>query len=361
MRPRAAVFSPGAPARPVPPEPRSPGKNRSAGVAAAQDGRRLLWLTWGRHRRSRELSASLGAELCEIELHAPWIVRAFVLSVASVVRILRARPRTLIVQNPSIILATVACVLRPLLRYRLIVDRHSNFFEETFAAPSLKFRVFHALSRYTVRRADLTIVSNKVLKELLESWGGRGFVLPDRLPDLSQAKPRRLEEAHAVVFVCSHSFDEPLAEVLQAAALLGPECRVYVTGDSRLSDRRLVRNAPSNVTFTGFLSEEAYQSLLSSTDVVLALTTQPNTLLCCAYEAVALGKPLVLSNQEVLTSYFHQGVVIAEHTPGSLAAAITQALAEGPALRVEVAALAHELKDDWDVRFRELRRLMGMN
>jgi hypothetical protein len=334
---------------------------RAASKAPSPAGRPRLWLTWERHRRSRELSAALGAELRELIFDGPWSVRALALSIASAAVLLGKRPRIVFVQNPSIILATVACLLRPVLGYRLIVDRHSNFFPETLAAPSFRFRVFHALSRFTIRRADLTIVTNDPLKELLESWGGRGFVLPDRLPDLPLAIPRPLDGERAIVFVCSHAFDEPLAEVLQAAARLAPGCRVYVTGDSRRSDPRLVRGAPPNVTFTGFLSEGGYQSLLASADVVMGLTKIPDTLLCCAYEAVTLGKPLVLSNHAALVRYFRLGAIFTGHAPAEMAAAIMRALAEGARLRAESAALAPELRIDWEARFRELRRRAGLD
>lgn len=317
---------------------------------------RALWLSWERHRRSRELAGALGAELCEFESRAPWAARSAALSARTVIRLFRTRPSLLIVQNPSIVLATVACLLKPLLGYRLIVDRHSNFFEETLAAPSPKFRVFHLLSRFTVRRADLTIVTNDVLKDLLESWGGRGFILPDKLPAMALARPPLPDGEQAVVFVCSHAFDEPLAEVLEAARLLGAAYRIHVTGDSRRSDARLIRSAPANVNFTGFLDEADYQSLLASSRGVLALTSQPNTLLCCAYEAVALGLPLVLSDQVVLTRYFRQGAVITDHAPAAIAAAVRRVVAEQSRLRAEVADLGRELVADWDTRFAALRR-----
>jgi glycosyltransferase involved in cell wall biosynthesis len=330
-------------------------------TSSASSARPRIWLSWEHHRRSRELSAALGTELHEIVWDAPWGLRALALSVASAALLLRRRPRTLFVQNPSIILAVVACLLRRWIGYRLIVDRHSNFSESTLADPSLRFRLFHVLSRYTIRRADLTIVTNVALKDLLESWGGRGFVLPDRLPTLSLAKPRPPADERAVVFVCSHAFDEPLADVLQAAAMLDGGCRIYVTGDSRRSDPRLVRGAPPNVSFTGFLSEADYQSLLASAEVVLALTRLPNTLLCCAYEAIALEKPLVLSNQEALKHYFRAGAIFTGHAPDELAGAIARALAEGPRLRAEVAAFAPVLRVEWEERFRELRRRAGMD
>ncbi|MHB8078496.1 MAG: glycosyltransferase family protein [Candidatus Krumholzibacteriia bacterium] len=321
---------------------------------------RGLWLSWERHRRSRELAHALGTQLCELQSDAPWAARAVLLSSRTAAKLLGSRPDLLVVQNPSIILATVACLFKPLLGYRLIVDRHSNFFEETLAAPSFKFRIFHALSRYTVRRADLTIVTNDVLKDLLESWGGRGLVLPDKLPTLPLARPRAPGRELEVVFVCSHAFDEPVAAVIEAARLLGPEYRIHVTGDSRRSDPRLIRGAPANVTFTGFLDEAAYQSLLASSRAVLALTSLPNTLLCCAYEAVALGRPLVLSDQAALTAYFRKGTVATGHAPADIAAAVRRAVAEEARLREEVAELARELMADWENRFAALRRLADL-
>jgi glycosyltransferase involved in cell wall biosynthesis len=306
------------------------------------------------------LAKALGAELSELESGAPWAVRVCVLAVRTVMRVVRARPRVLIVQNPSMILATVACLFRPLLGYRLVVDRHSSFRQETFTSPSLKYRVFHALSRFTVRHADLTIVTNDVLKELIDEWGGRGFVLPDKPPALLLARQRTLDGEFAVVFVCSHASDEPIAEVLEAARLLGPHYRIYVTGDSRRSDARLIRGAPANVIFTGFLDEREYQSLLASSRAVLALTSQPNTLLCCAYEAVALGRPLVLSDQVVLTRYFCKGAVSTDHAPDALAAAVRRAETEEARLLEEVVELGRELAADWETRFAALRQAAGL-
>lgn len=292
-----------------------------------------------------------------MESSAPWAARALLLSMRTICKLLKQRPHYLIVQNPSIILASVASVLRPVLRYKLIVDRHSNFFEQTLTSPSLKFRLFHILSRYTVRSADLTIVTNDVLKDLLEQWGGTGFVLPDKLPRLDARDTMVLSGRHPLIFICSHSTDEPIAEVLEAARIIGPLYHIYVTGQSTRSPRDLIQMAPTNVTFTGFLPEVDYQSLLASAHVVLVLTKQPNTLLCGAYEAVALGKPLILSNQTALTSYFSKGTVATSHDPRDIATAVYRATTDAQRLHLEILSLAFELGEDWRKRFDAFCRL----
>jgi glycosyltransferase involved in cell wall biosynthesis len=319
-----------------------------------------VWITWERHRRSRELAAALGTDLFELTSDLPWAFRAIVLSTRTIWTLVVNRPRRVVVQNPSMVLAGVACCLRVILGFQLIVDRHSNFYEHTFAYRSLKYRGYHLLSRWTVRAADLTIVTNEELKSLVETWKGRGFVLPDKLPLLSLAGVRPLRGVFSVVFVCSHAFDEPIAEVIEAAELLGPEVHIYITGRVGKATEPLTRGAPANVTFTGFLTEIEYQTLLRSCHTVISLTKMPNTLLCSAYEAVALGRPLVISDQPVLTAYFRRGTVATNHEPTALCDAVRFARAHHERLRGEIASLAVELRRDWAVRFEKLRQEVGI-
>jgi glycosyltransferase involved in cell wall biosynthesis len=163
-----------------------------------------------------------------------------------------------------------------------------------------------------------------------------------------------------VVYVCSFLSDEPVEEMLGAAARLGEDFRVFVTGRVTKEFESLARSAPPSVTFTGFIPEEEYVSLLSAADVVVALTKRENTLLCGAYEGVSLRKPLVLSNQAVLRSYFKKGVVLTENSPDSLEAAIRKAARERDRLGAELAELVPELKADWASRFERLKARLGL-
>jgi glycosyltransferase involved in cell wall biosynthesis len=326
-------------------------------------GTRPVWITWERQRRSRELAAALGCDFWEMLSSRPYVLRVMELTLATAWRLLRSRPAIVLVQNPSLLLATWACAWRKVLGYRLVVDRHSSFRLHTRDSRVLKWRVFHALSRYTIRAADLTVVTNAPLRRLVEEWGGRGLVLPDPLPSLSLARRIDLPLGRHAVFVAGHGSDEPLREVVAAAALLPPDVFVHVTGDDRKVAPDIRAAAPANLRFTGFLSEKAYQSLLLSSDVILALTRQPNTLLCAAYEAIALGRPLVLSDHDELAAYFRQGRVLTDGTPKGIAAAVLEALANGQRLAAEVAALQGPLRSEWQQLFTvlvaRLRVLVG--
>ena len=312
-----------------------------------------IWITWERQRRSLELAKRLGCELHLLETGAPYLLRALLLGLKTL-RILSRRPGVVYVQNPSILLAALAALMRPALGYVLVVDRHSNFKLHTSRNPWPKWRLFHQLSRYSVPRADLTIVTNQRLAALIQAWGGRPFVLPDPLPELPQARRRDLGEP-TVVCVSSFGTDEPIAEVLSAAGIVGEGLRVVITGNPAKLPEEVKRRAPANVRFSGFLAEEEFQELIASCDAIMALTTQPNTLLCAGYEAVALGQPMILSDQEDLVSYFAKGRVATRNDAESIAAAMATAVAEREALRAECRDLAVELERSWSLRFDELQ------
>ena len=315
---------------------------------------RALWISWERHRRSRELARALSVPLVEIISDGPRLWRSASCAARTVGVLLRTRPSLLFVQNPSVQLAYLTGRLKPLLGYRLVVDRHSNFdFEDT------EHGLFNHLSNDSIRRADLTIVTNDVIADLVERKGGRPLVLQDRLPDL-HTSPQSLPGAAArIVYICSFLPDEPVLELLGAAGRLGEDFRIHVTGRVSSRFREAARTAPANVTFTGFLAEEQYASLLAAADVVVVLTTRANTLLCGAYEGVSLGKPLVLSDQAVLRAYFRQGVVLTENTPASIEAAIRTAVGERVRLASEMDRLVPVLRADWEARFGELKRRLG--
>ncbi len=325
----------------------------------ARDRAKAIWITWETMRRSEELSAAFNMPLCKYLSNRSYIVRVILLSIRTSLKLLITRPGVVVVQNPSMILATVACLLRPLLRFRLAVDRHSNFRLDTQGAASLKEKAFHLLSRYTIRKADLTIVTNEFLKKIVESWGGRGFVLQDKIPSLSYAEKIDLGGERNIVFVSSYAEDEPLEEVLVAARRIDPSIVIHITGDSRKLDRTLIDNAPPNVVFTGFLEEKKYQSYLYSCDAALVLTTDDHLLTCGAYEAISLGKPLILSGQDALREFFHTGVIFTKNEAEGIASAIQEAIDERAGHENRISELAVELNASWQTKFSDLQELLG--
>jgi glycosyltransferase involved in cell wall biosynthesis len=261
----------------------------------------------------------------------------------------RGAPAVLVVQCPSIVLGLLAVALKPLFGYSLVVDCHN----EAVTPFIVSSKLYARLLRLVHRAADLCIVTNPNLTPVIEASGGRAFVLPDKLPDLS-APPSPAAAATTVVFICTYASDEPYLEVIEAARALDPSVTVYITGRYRGQPPAV----PTNVRLTGFLPEEEYVGLLASADVIVDLTAMEDCLVCGAYEAVALGRPLVTSDTAALREYFRRGTIYTRHDSASLAAAITSALASRDRLTTEMRALKPDLIAAWTEQRDSLRSVL---
>jgi glycosyltransferase involved in cell wall biosynthesis len=314
----------------------------------------VLWIAWEDDSsiRSRVLAAELGATLYLFTAfdRSRWLrlLRYPVAIVQTAWTLATSRPRVLVVQNPSILLAFQAAVMRPLLGYRLVIDLHTPFVR----APGIKKRVADALHNYGVRNCDVVLVSNEAYQRRVERETDRVvLVLPDRIPTLNGRHDRSvLRGARAVLYVCTFSLDEPWLEVLEAATLLRGDVTLYISGRAPLRADQV----PPNVQLTGFLPPEEYQSLLRSVDAVMVLTTAEENLVCGGYEAVAAGRPLILSDTNALRGYFRRGTVFTHNTASAIAAAITEALERGDELAPEIEHLRSELTQSWNERWRDL-------
>lgn len=270
--------------------------------------KKRIWVTWDDHRRSRELAKAFDAEYFVLSCDYSRIFRYVYLVVLTCALVVKRKPKTVFCQNPSIFLASFLSVLKVLYRYKLIVDRHSNFKFDTESSNSLKWRLFHCISNFSLKKADLTIVTNSPLAKIVEQRGGRSVVLPDKLPSLSGPKHKiKYPEKISFLFICTFSYDEPVLEVLNAFVNLGPEYGLYVTGNYSKFGGVSKYFGYKNINFLGFVSEEEYVKHLFSCNATITLTSMPMTLNCGSYESVVANKPQILSNSDVIKDYFCRG------------------------------------------------------
>ena len=315
-----------------------------------------LWISWQQHRRTDGLVRELGVPLRTLHSRSSrWLKHpGFLLRTVAI--LLRERPRVLFVQNPSWFLTLESILLKPLLRYRLVVDAHNGGVYAFFRWMERFGWIFPLMHR----GADVTIVTNEALAAMVRANGGEAWVLPDALPDWAPAPAPRNEES-LITFICTFADDEPVAEVVRAAALLPPGHRVRITGKLANCPPEVRAAAAPNTEFTDFLSEEDFHALLCGSDVIMDLTTFDDCLVCGAYEAVALGVPLILSDSPVNRAYFRRGVVYARNEAEDLARAMAAAGERGAELRAEVAALRGELAAGWRTGLDGLLRRLGLD
>jgi glycosyltransferase involved in cell wall biosynthesis len=172
-----------------------------------------------------------------------------------------------------------------------------------------RYRWLLPLYRFVQRRSDLTIVTNESTGGQVKKNGGVPFVLEDKIPQFGECNQIMLRGKNNLVFICTFEKDEPYDRVIEAAKLVDSSVFIYVTGKYEKAPPEILKAAPSNVIFTGFLPERNYLDLLSSSDIIIDLTYMDDCLVCGAYEGLALGKPLILSDTAALREYFDAGAV----------------------------------------------------
>jgi len=285
---------------------------------------RTGWITWEVQRRNRSITQVLGLPLHEIVMPRPRYIRSAVATLTILPRYDRV-----VVQSPSVALAVLATGLCP---RQTLIDCHSTPVEQAEAGGWIG-----RLSGWALRRARAVIVTNPGMQVRVERWNPNVYVLPDRIPAWA---PARATQTAEVLCVRNGGPDDPVDLILSAAEQL-PGIRFVLVGP--------VQDKPRpNIEWTGWLGPQAYRDRLGQADVVLDLTDREDALLCGAYEAVAAGKPMVLSDTLALRRYFRAGVVHTLHTPDAIAANIRYALVHQDCLQRAITEARPQMDRDWD-------------
>jgi thiamine pyrophosphate-dependent acetolactate synthase large subunit-like protein len=161
-----------------------------------------------------------------------------------------------------------------------------------------------------------------------------------------------------VLFVGVFGGDEPVECVVRAAALR-PDLDVRITGDLRRCPPKLRSVAPPNVTFVGYLGGVEYRQEVAEADVVVALTTEPTSIVRAGYEAVYARRPLVITDWSQGKEVFPRAVATA-NDPDALAAAFDLALTAPKRDRAELEAARTEQMRRWHEQEATLRAALGL-
>lgn len=156
--------------------------------------------------------------------------------------------------------------------------------------------------------------------------------------------------------ICSYGKDEPIKEMLQVPLLL-PEYQFNLTGNATKLKIPCFQ-VSKNLKLTGYLNEPHYQELLENSDVIIVLTTRPDTVLNGAYEAVALEKPLITSDTEALRKHFYKGTIHTQNNAKAIAEAIKVATQHLNKLQSEISELRREKEEAWNSQFAIVQNLI---
>jgi glycosyltransferase involved in cell wall biosynthesis len=222
----------------------------------------------------------------------------------------REKPNVCFTMNPSIFASWWLSILARIYRFRLVTDLHTP----NIRLSGTKRKLFEMIFKQGVRRSDIVIVTNEIYRQTIESINSNIVIVPDPLPDLNyhdRSKVHRDNDSDKgkkfrVLFICSFDPDEPVEEVLSLDAELD-DFEVIVSGNWK----KMFRTLPElkNISFSGFLSRDDYDSLLFSADGIMTLTNKEGCLCCGAYEAFSAGKPMILSDTNALRQYFGEAPI----------------------------------------------------
>ena len=202
-----------------------------------------------------------------------------------------------IATNPSLVLGLLLLGLRRWYGFALVSDAHYVGVRALRGG-----RLLQSVLDFHNARVDLVIVTNERHAAYVAALGGRAYVCPDPLPDLSAQDCAVPVPDKAVFLVCSFEQDEPFEAVFSAFSGLQHGYTLFVSG--RYTRAGIDPARFPWVRFLGYVSEQEYYAYLRSCAVIVDLTELEDCLLCGAYEALAARKPLVVSNTSALASYF---------------------------------------------------------
>jgi glycosyltransferase involved in cell wall biosynthesis len=269
------------------------------------------------------------------------IVRYLLSAVQTIVFLRRGSYRVLIVTAPPIETALICATFRRRGK-PLILDSHPGAFGLMGDAHSRKLQILH---RWLWRRSALVLVTTEELAKTVSAGGGHALVFHEpfaRWQELEEPSvPTELPGSVHPIRVCVpfiFARDEPV-DVLFSVARRLPNIEFRVTGNpDRLPSGTAI---PPSVTLVGFLGPEKFLSEMKKSDIVIVLSTERESVMRTAYEAIRVGRPLVVSRTEATLKYFPYAFHT-ENTETSITAALLGAIEEEEELSLQRRAAAIE-------------------
>ncbi|TVU62378.1 glycosyltransferase [Paenarthrobacter nitroguajacolicus] len=267
----------------------------------------VSWIDF--HGRSEGIARRLGIEeWSDGGGSGPLPLRYLRLWVSTWKYLRRYKPTEVIVMQPPVValLAVRSAVGK---NVRICGDLHTG----TFYDPKWKWST--KLVAKLLGAPNLAIVTNDALAVQAQDHGAEALVLHDlietypevgELGEFEDQGLAQLQDKKYVLVPITYSYDEPLEELAAATHLAAGVVWVF-TGRAPESFSQACNAA--NTVFPGFVSREEYLRLLGHANVLLAPTTEEDTMQRAGYEAMCAGKALVTSDTEVLRDFFGEAAL----------------------------------------------------
>ncbi len=281
-------------------------------------------IVWKRlSRRSELLAKALNADIWVFPDSLPYVRAA----IRTFLKIIKIRPKNLIIQLPQGPLLFEALLFKRLVGCKVLADVHTGFLLSTDWKGKLLNAPFVKLLRY----ADFVIAHNDTQLNLIpKNSKNKTFVVFDPWHLIPTQNIPFATKEHYIVFPASFAPDEPLQEVIHAISVSNINVTMYVTGNWKRKPE-IKKDESDHVKFTGFLSNDEFDNLLANATAIITGTKREYTSLMSGWEAVAYSKPLALTETFTLKSLFENYAIFYDWKDNeSIAEAIMKVLVQKP-------------------------------
>ena len=300
-------------------------------------------------RRALSMQDAFGYELTFL---APLVKSKLTKAVDYIVRsfktlniLIKEQPKVIWIQLPPVPLLYIAHIYRLFRKVHIVVDCHNSMIKP--------FWLKWPFTKSLLANSSAVLVHNDDVKRQALSLGVQAenlYVLEDRPANISSNEDSNLDDyLHPwILFPSSFGKDEPIEEVISAAAL-APEITFVLTGGhSSAKNIHKLENIPKNIVMTGFLPIEKFNTLLCAADAVLGLTKWEGVQLSVCNEALGAEKPMVLSNTALLKELFYMGAVFIDSSdPKSIAEGCRKIVTEKSKYSMQAVQLKGERLEKW--------------
>lgn len=320
----------------------------------------MIALFWGGpNHPTEDFARKLNIELFYINALSQyklllWPIRYGLMFLKTWHRLSREKPHVVYVVNTPVFAPLCVYLYCKQQHIQYIMDVHGHSFY------GIKWAWARPLQRFLAQHALVNLVDHKPYQQLFDSWHADQILL-ERPPveppgDLEKTGRQSPAEGAVLTYIGNFMDDEPIDVVIDTAKEM-PDVQFVLLGDTSKAKKSHLSGAPANVRFPGYLTQETYWQQLKQSNLILVLTTTPHSLTSGGIEAMVLGRPVLLSRQPALTSYFSKGVIFVEHTVESLKKGIREGLQNEKQFAQEIRDLGKEKRDRWH---REFDRLIQM-
>jgi len=234
---------------------------------------------------------------------------------------------------------------------KFAIDSHTAVFLDE------KWKRFHGLFKFAAKRAVLNSCHNYKNLEILKSWGVKpAMVMQFYNPVYSEAElnqpmqDEKIEQAVKasnlpIMMVNRFAVDDDWQTVIKTAELMS-KADFFITGD-QADAGVMINNLPPNVFLTGYLEHQEFLKLMRRCRIILAFTLRPDTVLWSIREIMALNKPFVTTDSEVLKYYFNGIGLFAKSGAEELKQKISQVVENENEIKNKIKIFLVEDKKRW--------------